>query len=582
METSCPKAYSYVRYSSKMQENGDSTRRQIELSEKYAQEHGLDLDENLRMQDDGVSAFDGSNVNKGELSEFLKDIEAGRVAAGAYLLVESLDRLSRADVLSALRVFMAILEAGIVIVTMADRMVYSKERVAQEPMSLMMSILVMIRANEESQRKSERVHAAWAAKQRKASSEKVTRTCPSWLRLSEDRKAFEIIEEKAVVVRRILKLQREGVGQATIVKMLNREEVPVLQERMKKRQSKGWHASTIQKLINHPALYGAYQPTSGGKGKVRKPVGEPVEGYYPALIDKAEFDDLRHQRADRATRGRGVKGKGFANLFSGLLHCAYCGSTMNTIGYVQGGKERRRSIVCANAKRGRGCHFLGWDCALFERHVLAFCEQLDFSTLFADGQERAVQGGNLATRVASLRAELSATEAKTQNLLALVEGGGQVVPASVLQRIQAHEQQAEQLRHQIAEAEREQAEVFRLRQSAGEIKRSIVDLFKHLDNLEGEARYFARARLSAEIRRVVQRIDVYPGGWFMTQEDFINGHPDEDHEDPRWRALLTPDKKSRFAMIGGVNGKSMGTKSPDEARFKSLPDKAELLEALGL
>lgn len=582
MEISRPKAYSYVRYSSKIQENGDSTRRQIELSEKYAQEHGLDLDESLRMQDEGVSAFDGSNVNKGELSEFLKDVEAGRVAVGSYLLVESLDRLSRADVLSALRVFMAILEAGIVIVTMADRMVYSKERVAQEPMSLMMSILVMIRANEESQRKSERVHAAWAAKQRKASSEKVTRTCPSWLRLSEDRKAFELIEEKATIVRRILKLQREGVGQATIVKMLNREEVPVLQERMKKRQSKGWHASTIQKLINHPALYGAYQPTSGGKGKVRKPVGEPVEGYYPALIDKAEYDSLRHQRADRATRGRGVKGKGFANLFSGLLHCAYCGGTMNTIGYVEGGKERRRSIVCANAKRGRGCHFLGWDCALFERHVLAFCEQLDFSALFGDSHERAERGGNLATRIASLRAELSATQAKTQNLLALVEAGEQVVPASVLQRIQAHERQTEELRQQIAEAERGQAEVFRLRQSAGEIKRSIVDLFKHLDNLEGEARYFARARLSAEIRRVVQRIDVYPGGWFLTQEDFINGHPDEDHEDPRWRALLTPDKKSRFAMIGGVNGKSLGTKTLDEARFKGLPDKADLLEALGL
>ena len=585
METTRPKAFSYVRYSSKPQEKGDSIRRQVHLSESYAQAKGLDLDPTLRMQDEGVSAFDGSNVQeRSALGAFLGDIRRGRVPSGSYLLVESLDRLSRADVMSALSIFMQMLDAGIVIVTMVDEMQYSKDRLAADPMPLMMSILVMMRAHEESLRKSERVQGAWRNKQKNAGTVKLTKTCPSWLSLSDDRKCFVVIEEKATVVRRILKLQREGVGQATIVRMLNREEVSPLQERMKNRPSKGWHTSTIQKIINSPALYGAYQPMTGGEGKERVPVGEPIEDYYPALIEKSEFDELKHQRADRATRGRGVKGKGFANLFSGLLYCAYCGGSMNTIGYVENGKERRRSIVCSNAKRGRGCHFLGWDYGIFERHVLAFCEQLDFSGLFTAGEEKAAKGGNLATSIASMRATLSATETKTKNLLSVIEDGSdeQGLPTSLLARIRANEAKVAELRTKIVEAEGAQAELFRLRESAGEIKRSILDLFDHLGKLQGDELYLARASLSAEIRRVVKRIRVYPGGWFMSVADFMDAHPEEDHEESRWKCLMTPDKKSRFAAIEGVNGRSLATRTIDEAKFKGLKEKVELLELLGL
>jgi hypothetical protein len=100
--------------------------------------------------------------------------------------------------------------------------------------------------------------------------------------------------------------------------------------------------------------------------------------------------------------------------------------------------------------------------------------------------------------------------------------------------------------------------------------------------LEGEALYFARAKLSAEIRRVVKRIRVYPGGWFMSAEDFCEAYPEEDHEEPQWKVLMTPDKKSRFAVIEGVNGRSIGTQSLVEAKVKGLTEKAELLAMLGL
>jgi DNA invertase Pin-like site-specific DNA recombinase len=44
-----PRAYSYIRMSTDAQIKGDSLRRQLELSELYAQEHGLQLvDTDLR------------------------------------------------------------------------------------------------------------------------------------------------------------------------------------------------------------------------------------------------------------------------------------------------------------------------------------------------------------------------------------------------------------------------------------------------------------------------------------------------------------------------------------------------------
>ena len=61
-----PKAYSYVRMSTDRQLKGDSLRRQLEASAKYAMEHGLDLQTGRELQDIGVSGYDGANVETGD------------------------------------------------------------------------------------------------------------------------------------------------------------------------------------------------------------------------------------------------------------------------------------------------------------------------------------------------------------------------------------------------------------------------------------------------------------------------------------------------------------------------------------
>ena len=95
-----PLAYSYIRFSTKEQAKGHSLKRQTELREAYLSKRpDLTLDTSLTLEDLGVSAFKGANSDEGQLGAFIRAIESGIIPRGSYLLIESLDRLSRAKVL---------------------------------------------------------------------------------------------------------------------------------------------------------------------------------------------------------------------------------------------------------------------------------------------------------------------------------------------------------------------------------------------------------------------------------------------------------------------------------------------------
>src|SRR4051812_41762779 len=159
--TTHPKAYSYLRFSTPEQSKGDSYRRQTSLAADYAQRHNLELDTQLTFHDLGVSAFRGDNAETGRLADFHEAVRVGLVPQGSYLLVESLDRLSRQTARKAFRALEDICEAGIVVVTLSDSREYTREALDSDPTSLLMSILIFMRANDESATKARRLKAAW-------------------------------------------------------------------------------------------------------------------------------------------------------------------------------------------------------------------------------------------------------------------------------------------------------------------------------------------------------------------------------------------------------------------------------------
>jgi len=149
------KCYSYIRFSTLEQSSGDSYRRQLAASKQYAVENGLVFDESLTIKDLGVSAFKKHNIESGALGAFITALEDGKIEKGSVLLVESLDRISRAEVMTALKLFLSIIDAGITIITLQDNQKYSTESVNDNWAQLIISLSIMSRAHEEVKIKSE-------------------------------------------------------------------------------------------------------------------------------------------------------------------------------------------------------------------------------------------------------------------------------------------------------------------------------------------------------------------------------------------------------------------------------------------
>lgn len=198
-----PLAYSYIRMSTERQLKGDSLRRQMELSQKFANDHGLELVEKLELHDIAVSAFKGDNLKTGALGIFLDAVNHGEVPKGSYLLVESFDRLSRQNIDIALALFLQITNSGINIATLSDGQVYRANKTKFE--QLIYSIVVMARAHEESETKSKRISAAWANKRANIGKQILTRTRPAWLEVSKDKTKFILIPERTAAIQRIFR-----------------------------------------------------------------------------------------------------------------------------------------------------------------------------------------------------------------------------------------------------------------------------------------------------------------------------------------------------------------------------------------
>lgn len=209
-----PRAYSYVRMSSQQQLKGDSLRRQLERSRKYALDNGLELDESLR--DIGVSAFTGKNIYEGALGTFLQLVQKGQIERGSYLLVESLDRLSRLQVRHALGPFIALINAGVIIVTLMDNQVYSETTVDENWTQLMLSLAIMSRAHEESQTKSDRLKESHAKTKRKAlaGQGRFTSNMFGWIeqiKIGQDKFEHRLNQHAATVLK-IYKMADAGLG----------------------------------------------------------------------------------------------------------------------------------------------------------------------------------------------------------------------------------------------------------------------------------------------------------------------------------------------------------------------------------
>jgi DNA invertase Pin-like site-specific DNA recombinase len=477
------RAYSYVRFSSKKQLKGDSRRRQLKLSTAWCQKHGYALDETLRLEDLGVSAYRGRNVTDGAFAGFVEAVRTGHVPRGSVLLLESLDRLSRDQIGEALNLFMSLLRQGVEIVTFVPERRYTRESVSDLP-GLLEPLVVFSRANEESKMKSHRAREKWDARRALASQRPLTRTAPAWLALSPDRKRWEPIPERVQAVRRIFQLAREGNGSQRIAADLNRAGVPPMG------RGKKWQTSYVWLVLKNRAVLGEYQPHLCEAGK-RTPVGKAVPNYFPAVLSEAEFYQaqaaLEGRRLARGRRGRHVR-----NLFTGVLRDARDSQTMVLVTESDGNRSTR--LISSGGRDGRpGSSYLTFPYDAFEGAFLGLVKELKPADVLPPKTPR-----NGEKELAELSGRLAALDYKLQavkkRVLAEDDTEALLDIAAALER----EKKDTTARLEKARAEAVSAPA----ESLGEAQ-TLIGL---LSDVEGETRADLRTKIKARIRQLVSEL----------------------------------------------------------------------------
>lgn len=184
---------------------------------------------------------------------------------------------------------------------------------------------------------------------------KKIKNAPGWLALSADRTSFLYVPARAEIVQRIYELSIRGFGGYAIAKLLNQKQVPAFGT------SKRWDPSTIHNMLTNRAALGEYQRKQTINGK-EEPVGDPVPGYYPAVIDVATFEAAQIARQKNMAARSGRRGKVITNLFSGLACCYYCQQPMK---FYSNGEDK--SLICAAVTAGRrDCPRFAWSYRDFE------------------------------------------------------------------------------------------------------------------------------------------------------------------------------------------------------------------------
>lgn len=328
-----PMAYSYVRFSHGRQKNGDSVRRQLALSREYADKHGLQLQE-LTYSDLGLSAFRGANIERGALAGFIEAVEDGSIRRGSYLLVENFDRLSRAEVHVALQLLLRLVSAGIVVVTLMDNKVWNEQTVA-DTTNLLVTIIFMARAHDESLGRSKRIREVHQAK-RARRDPAIFGQGPAWVTRKPDGSGWDLKPGMAESIQRVFELSIQGVGTVAIARMANAEGwvAPAKVQR--------WNTTLPNKLLRNRAVLGEYEPKEL-KGSQRVSTGEVWTDYYPRVVDEDTF-----LKAQAAAHNRLIlpnrRDAGYHNVLQGFAFCGHCGQTLlrkrksgpkNAVGYAQ-------------------------------------------------------------------------------------------------------------------------------------------------------------------------------------------------------------------------------------------------------
>ena len=419
-------------------------------------------------------------------------VRAGQVERGSVLIIENIDRLSRQAVFKSLSLLVELVNAGIEVHTLGDGRIYGTTTGVGD---LIVSLIGMERSYNESQTKSLRIRDSWKRRRANAHQKPMTSMARSWLRRDKDGK-FELIEERAAIIRQIHEWCAGGVGIYAITARLNRSGVRPFGK------SNGWHQSYVARLLKDRAVLGELQPHRHDDGR-RVPEGDVISDYYPAVVDADTFYCSQSALGSRRNHGAGRKGANLSNLFSGLTVCACCHSKMHVVSKGSGPKGGRY-LVCDASRRGLACQAGGWRLEHFETSFLSFVREADIGSLVRDDESKTRA---LDDESAAMRGRLASISEQMEKTYALLD----TAPDFVAGKLRELEAQRVQLGTELKVKEAERIELESSRRRFEEGRDEIKALIEKLRG-SGDEVYGLRASIAARLQSIVDTILIAPEG----------------------------------------------------------------------
>ncbi len=469
MPTEKKKCYSYIRWSSDRQASGTTLERQLDIAREIAGKNNLEL---VEIFDKGVSAFKGVNRNKGELGAFIEAVDAKLIPSDSWLVVENLDRLSRQEITESHDLFMNLIRKGLTIVTGIDGRKYNREIINQNPTELMFPIMVLTRANEESETKSvrtyksalkviERYNAGERSPEGYAYAINSVGSNMWWVdcsKPSENEPAVVKPHPKLFeVAKKIIELALDGWGMYRVKEYLNENHSA---PQPKSKQDKGikakWTTNRLSKFYKSRALIGE-KVINIGDDEYKIP------DYYPPLIDEDTFYRLREIKSHRNVKPSHTDK---VYLFTGrnIIKCGHCGAKM--INHTSNDRKKYRYICADGRNYDGGCRPWSFKGVWLDDTVI----RLAANHVFRPHDETE----SMQNVVNGLKKMVEDKEDEIGNILDLVASG--VKTKSIPERIARLEQEIDKARQDLEIARKHQSMQLTETVEWGEVNADVLDI----------------------------------------------------------------------------------------------------------
>lgn len=521
-------AIQYARWSSMEQSKGSTLARQLEATAAHIEMMRWEL-RGEPLIDKGRSAYTGDNLENGQLGQFASSIHSGAVdASNLVLVVEELDRLSRQPADVMLSWLSPLVRRGLTIKVVNTGQTISRAMLDHDMGGLMMILIGAFGSFTESRKKAERVSAAWEAKREAArNGQEVQRghRRPKWVEIAADG-SFLVPENKALIIRLIFDMRIRGHGKWATAKKLNelaQTDATYAPWALGAGEGKApalWRDAYIARILTNRAVLGEWQPMHRPKKGEHTTAGEPIEGYYPVVIDAATFARANDPRVKRTLKTQG-RGRGLGNLLGSRAVCGICGGNMVGLGNPahftgRDGKVRRYyNLYCNAAKIAKACgNARGWPYDKVEAPLLD-----RILTLAMDDQHfgGSADTASLEAAVHNARATVAETERKITILIDTLET---VASDAVRDRLVKRQRELS-LAQKTVEQAQDDLEAARGKVSPSEHIRRVSEVRAMMWAEDEEERFEARRKIKEALGDVIEtmKFDPETGNIFVNIKD---------------------------------------------------------------